>query len=182
MGNREHAAGRVHRPNRGAFFSCFGACLPPFPPFLPTRRLVGCFPRVCCWSAPHRSSSSAFCVLILRSLPFVSLGGGFVSSAPIDDGGGIVGNVPPLASLVEKRGARSSSLAWGMTTTATGMLLGRGGTPCLVELCDSLAVFVIVFNSVNLYGHVPWRAFPLAIQHKKKKKKKKKKYLRGYQC
>merc|ERR1711991_559872 len=125
--NREHAAGRVHRPNRGALFSCFGACLPPFPPFCPPGGLLVCFPRVCCWSAPHRSSSSAFCVLILRSLPFVSLGGVFVSSAPIDDGGGIVGNVPPLASLVEKRGARSSSLAWGMTTTATGMLLGRGG-------------------------------------------------------
>merc|ERR1711916_237467 len=31
--NREHAAGRVHRPNRGALLSCFGACLPPFPPF-----------------------------------------------------------------------------------------------------------------------------------------------------
>merc|ERR1711916_338485 len=29
--NREHAADRVHRPNRGALFSCFGACLPPFP-------------------------------------------------------------------------------------------------------------------------------------------------------
>merc|ERR1711916_335288 len=41
--NREHAAGRVHRPNRGVLFSCLGACLPPFFPFLPTRRLVGCF-------------------------------------------------------------------------------------------------------------------------------------------
>merc|ERR1711916_300214 len=123
--NREHAAGRVHRPNRGVLFSCLGACLPPFFPFLPTRWLV--VSRVCCRSAPHRSFSSAFCVLILRSLPFVSLGGGFVSSAPIDDGGGLVGKVPPLASLVEKRGARSSSLAWDTTTTATGMLLGGGG-------------------------------------------------------
>merc|ERR1712065_65115 len=101
------------------------AC-PPSSPFCPPGGWL-VVSRVCCRSAPHRSFSSAFCVLILRSLPFVSLGGVFVSAAPIDDGGGIVGKVPPLASLVEKRGARSSSLAWDTTTTATGMLLGGGG-------------------------------------------------------
>merc|ERR1712065_61764 len=89
------------------------AC-PPSSPFCPPGGWL-VVSRVCCRSAPHRSFSSAFCVLILRSLPFVSLGGGFV------------GKVPPLASLVEKRGARSSSLAWDTTTTATGMLLGGGG-------------------------------------------------------
>merc|ERR1712065_102348 len=115
--NREHAAGRVHRPNRGVLFSCLGACLPPFFPFLPTRRLVGCFSSL----LPERAPP----LLLFRFLRFDF--GVFASSAPIDDGGGIVGKVPPLASLVEKRGARSSSLAWDTTTTATGMLLGGGG-------------------------------------------------------
>merc|ERR1711916_39544 len=122
--NREHAAGRVHRPNRGALFSCFGACPPPRPPFCPPGGWLVVSLESVAGARPTALPLPHFCVLILRSLPFVSLGGVFVSSAPIDDGGG---KDSPLASLVEKRGARSSSLAWGMTTTATGMLLGRGG-------------------------------------------------------